>query len=295
MRLTVYMSLILLLAATAQAKINTYVSIPPQKFFLEKIGGEKVQINVMVLPGANPATYEPKPKQMADMSKTDIYFSIGVPFENTWLKKLSALNPDMIISPTDEGIKKRTLETHHHEEEESGHNDHDDHDDHDKKGGIPDPHVWLDPVSVIKQAENITSALCSFDTENCNFYKSNKDSFVREVSLTHNRIERIFKNFSGKYFMVFHPSWGYFADRYGLKQIPVELGGKEPKPSDLKDFINQAVKLNLKAIFVQPQFSTKSAELIAKETGATVTAADPLSYDWSENLIKTAKIIAGSF
>lgn len=271
----------------------------------------------MVKPGASPATYEPKPKQMAALSKTEIYFSIGAPFERAWLPKFSKLSPKMEITATDAGIKKRSVEKHvHHGEEgeehhdehgetheegehhnhdhDAEHNDHDhDHGEHDHEG-ISDPHIWLDPMLVSKQADTITQALCAKDAENCAFFKTNNESFKKELRALDSTLREIFKNKNGMHFMVFHPSWGYFADRYGLEQIPVELEGKEPKPSDLKEFINTVKELGLNTIFIQPQFSRKAAELIASETGATVIAVDPLAKNWEENLIYTAKLISGS-
>ena len=279
--------LLMLVSASAYAQINTYVSIIPQKYFVEKIGGDKVDVKIMVAPGASPATYEPKPKQMVDMSETDLFFSVGVPFEKTWMKKLAALNKNMTVVPTDEGIKKRTVEAHNHEEEDHHGHDHSDH------GGTKDPHVWLDPISVAVQADNITKALCAKSPADCLFFKANQDAFVAELKAKDAELRKILSKKKTDHFMVFHPSWGYFADRYGLEQIAVELEGKEPKPSDLKNFISLVKKLGLDAIFVQPQFSRKSAELIAKETGASVVAVDPLAYNWGENLTYAAKLISG--
>jgi len=299
------LSILITFSAAAHAKLNTYVSILPQKYFLEQIAGDKVNIGVMVSPGASPATYEPKPKQMTDLSKTDVYFSIGVPFEMAWLPKFSSINKSMYISNTGKGIEKREMAKHsHHEEEGEEHHEHDheaehhehDHDghDHDHDHGIKDPHIWLEPTLVAKQAENMTATLCRMDKTNCSFYEANRDKFVKETERLDSEIKKIFADKQGMHFMVFHPSWGYFAERYGLHQIAVETEGKEPKPSELGQFIKTAKEENLKAIFVQPQFSKKAAELIAKETGAQVTTANPLALNWGENLIYVANLIAGN-
>jgi zinc transport system substrate-binding protein len=297
----------LLTAAVSYAKPNIYVSILPQKTFVKEIAGDRANVNVMVMPGASPATYEPKPKQMAQLSDTDIYFSIGVPFERVWLDKFASINKKMKIVHTDEGIKKRMVEKHvhnddegeeseHHEEhaEEHEHEDHDHDHEKDDHGGIKDPHVWLDPILVIKQVEIITDELCKADKASCDFYTKNKNKFIRDTELLDSEIHKIFKGKEDVHFMVFHPSWGYFADRYGLHQIPVELEGKEPKPADLRQFVDTVKKLKLNSIFIQPQFSKKAAELIADETGAKVIAVDPLSEDWHDNLVYAAKLIAGT-
>lgn len=326
MRVIYLILMISIISIPALAQVKTYVSILPQKYFVEQIGGDRVSVNVMVLPGASPATYEPKPKQMADLSKTDIYFSIGVPFERTWLERFRSLNKKMVIAETDKGIRKREIESHtHHGEEgheheedhhdehaEHGHDDHghdehaehndehdhethaeDDHHDHDHSG-MKDPHIWVDPILAVTQAHNIAEALCEADPEGCSVFRANEKAFAEKAKKLDSEIKDILAGSKGKNLLVFHPSWGYFTDRYGLSQIPVELDGKEPKPADLKKFMDMVKRLRLKTIFIQPQFSKKSAELIARETGATVTAADPLAENWDENLIYTAKLIAGT-
>jgi zinc transport system substrate-binding protein len=297
MRIIIIISM-LLTAAVSYAKPNIYVSILPQKTFVKEIAGDRANVNVMVMPGASPATYEPKPKQMAQLSDTDIYFSIGVPFERVWLDKFASINKNMKIVHTDEGIKKRSVEKHVHNDEEDEHHDEHGHDDHDKDkddhGGIKDPHVWLDPILVIKQVEIITAELCKADKDSCGFYTENKNKFIQNAELLDAELHKIFKGKDDVHFMVFHPSWGYFADRYGLHQIPVELEGKEPKPADLRQFVDTVKKLKLNSIFIQPQFSKKAAELIADETGAKVIAVDPLAEDWHDNLVYAAKLIAGT-
>jgi zinc transport system substrate-binding protein len=274
----------------AEAKINTYVSILPQKFFVQSIAGDKVNVNVMVMPGASPATYEPKPKQMTELSEADIYFSIGVPFEKAWLTKFHSINKDMKIVPTDAGIKKRSIENHAHEEEEE-HHDHDHDNDHEE--GEADPHIWLDPILAIDQTAIIADTLCKADSANCSFYKSNHDAFKAKALKLDSELRQITEASKSAHFMVFHPSWGYFADRYGLNQIAMELGGKEPKPSDMQKLITLAKKLKLNVIFIQPQFSKKAAELLAKETGAKIVAVNPLAENWDENLKYAAGLIVG--
>ena len=89
--------------------------------------------------------------------------------------------------------------------------------------------------------------------------------------------------------MVFHPSWGYFARQYGLEQVPIEIEGKAPKPAQLAELIGHAKEQNIQIIFVQPQFSRKSAEVVAREIGGKVVFADPLAEDWLQNLADVAE------
>jgi len=266
--------------AAGAGPVEVFVSIPPQKYFVEKIGRDLVQVSVMVPPGASPATYEPKPQQMNALAGTKAYMAIGVPFEKVWLKKISAANPKMKIVQTDQGIIKRTMATHLHTDPEEAGREHE---------GLPDPHIWTAPPLVKIQAHNIFQALTGIDPANRSAYQTNYGKFVQEIETLDAELKEIFAGREGKVrFMVFHPAWGYFAQTYGLEQIPVELEGKEPKPAQLKELIESAKRLKIKVVFVQPQFSTKSAEVIARAIGGEVVLADPLAQDWAENLRKQA-------
>lgn len=327
------------------------VSIVPQKFFIEKIAGDKVNVNVMVKPGASPATYEPKVSQMRKLSKSLAYFSIGVPFENAWLEKFKSANKNMLIVDTAHGIEKIEMAEHSHGEEEShdkhemhkdehhddheekheehahekehkdehAHHDHDKHeehahekehkdehahDDHDKHeedahddhdhGGL-DPHIWTDPVLVKKQAKTIYEALVKIDAANKGFYKTNLDKFLKELDELDHEIHEILEKYEHKAFMVFHPSFGYFAKRYHLEQIAIEVQGKEPKPAQLVELVEEAKLHKIKIVFVSPQFSKKGAKTISKTINANVATIDPLASNWDENLIKVATDIANSY
>jgi zinc transport system substrate-binding protein len=265
--------------------IPVFVSIPPQKYFVEKIGGSFVQVSVMVPPGANPHIYEPRPSQMTALSKSKIYFAIGVTFETVWLPKFANLNPQMQIVRTDRGIDKMAMVAHHHEEEEvPGDKDSAKSASLEGSPGTLDPHVWVAPPEVRIIARNIQEALAEIDPSNSGIYQSNLETFLKEIDKLDKDLTEVFKGKKGLKFMVYHPAWGYFARAYGLEQVPVEIEGKEPKPGQLKDLITQSKKEGIKVIFVQPQFSTKSAETIAKAIGGQVIAADNLREDWERNL-----------
>jgi zinc transport system substrate-binding protein len=270
--------------------IPVFVSIPPQKYFIEKIGGSLVKVFVMVPPGANPHIYEPRPNQMAALSKTRIYFAIGVTFEDAWLPRFANLNPQMRIVHTDKGIDKMAMVAHHHNEGKGVKNkEGTKHTDRENAPGALDPHVWVSPPEVKIIARNILEALLEIDPANSLTYKSNHDAFIIEIEELDKDLKKIFSDKKGLKFMVYHPGWGYFARAYGLEQVPVEGEGKEPKPEQLKALIEHCRKDGIKVIFVQPQFSTKSAEVIAKAIGGQVIFADNLSQDWERNLREQAE------
>ena len=262
-----------------------FVSILPQKYFVEKIGGDLVNVSVMVPPGASTATYEPKPSQMKTLSRAKIYYAIGVPFEKAWLKKIAAFNRQLRVVHTENGIERRSLAFHPHldsfEGRHPGEGPH--------KQGLKDPHIWLSPPLVMVQARTILMALLEMDPTHHAVYEANHKKFMMELLEIDAEIRGIFRGKGkGAAFMVFHPSWGYFADAYGLKQIPIEVEGKDPKPAQIKALIEIAREKAIKVIFVQPQFSTKPAEIIAKAIGGRIILADPLAEDWGNNLREQA-------
>jgi zinc transport system substrate-binding protein len=270
--------------ALAVEKVPVFVSIAPQKFFVEQIGKNLVHVEVMVEPGASPHIYEPKPGQMTAISRARIYFAIGVGFEKAWLKRIGASNPAMTVVHTDEGIQKLPMSTHHHEDDKHHQKDH--HAGHDH--GTPDPHIWLSPPLVMVQASNIVKALQEVDPANRSEYEANYRAFVTRVGDLDGELQRLFSGREGMEFMVFHPAWGYFAEAYGLRQVPIEVEGKDPKPAQLKKIIDRARERNIKVVFVQPQFSSKSAEQVAREIGGEVAFVDPLAPYWEENLREAA-------
>ena len=284
-------------------KITVYVSILPQKFFVEKIAKGKVKVEVMVKPGHSPATYEPTPNQMAQLQQAKIYYRIGVPFEKLWIEKIKKSNTNLKIVDTREDIilqdmSANILEVEHKEEHkhEKGH-DHDKEEHKHEKGhdhkhdhSGKDPHIWLSPKLVKTQARNIQRALTSLDPENKEFYRKNYYAFIKELDDLHEKLEKQLSKVKTKTIMVFHPAWGYFVKEFGFKQLPIEIQGKSPSPAELTKIITLAKKLKVKVIFVQKQFSTKEAEAVSKEIGAKVIQINPLAENYIENLENIAHI-----
>jgi len=268
--------ILFLLSIYLQATVNVTVSILPQEFFVKQIAGDLAKVQVMVLPGSEPATYEPKPKQLSHLSSSKIYFSIGVPFEKHWLSKFKEINPKMIISDTSKGIKKRAMSRFYNFENKT-----------DKlKVDALDPHIWLSPKLVKVIAKNIADTFIQVDPGHKKVYLANLNKFIKKVTSIQQYAHKKLDNLKHKNFMVFHPVWGYFADEFGLKQIPIQLEGKAPKPRSLIRLIRFAKKRDIKVIFVQPEFSKKSAKTIAENIGAKVVTLDPLSQNWLQGIKK---------
>lgn len=282
-----YLSFFILLftyaAGAASYRQSIFVTIEPQRYFVQQIGGDFVECQVMVPPGADAHTYEPKPRQMAALSGARLYFAIGIEFEEANLDKIISINPAINVVHTDEGIKKIPMKSHHHKGDRSQAGVETNHEQH----GL-DPHIWLSPTLVKIQAASILKALNEIDPAHKNEYEANYKNFISRVEQLDAELKALFKEKSGMKFIVFHPAWGYFAENYGLEQVPVEIEGKEPKPAQLKELISHARENNIKVIFAQPQFSVKSAKVVAREIGGEVIFADPMAYEWLTNLRNVA-------
>jgi len=241
------------------------VSIPPQAFFVRQIGGTRVHIFIMLPPGANPATYEPKPGELLRLSKTSAYFRIRVPFENAWIGKFISVNPKMWVVDTTRNISKRHLS---------------------------DPHIWLAPTLVKIQVRTICKTLASLDPSSKKFYERNLARFEEKLNVLSKKIQTLFRELKCRTIIVYHPCWGYFAREFGLKQLAVQHEGKNPGASALAGLITTARKLHARCIFAQPQFDTRSACILAGQIGGKVVLIDPLAEAWERNLLEVADKIA---
>jgi zinc transport system substrate-binding protein len=288
--LTAFMALCSVLAfsslAWGQTKIPVFVSILPQATFLERIGGRHVDIEVLIGEGQSPHTYEPTPKQMAKLATAKAYFRIGVPVEKGILRKIRQSYKNLVIVETQKGVVYRYLAGHDHDHGE-GHGK----DPKTKEKKEPDPHIWMDPKLAKIQARNIRDALSRLDPDHKQEYAANLQAFQADLDRVDARIARSLAPLKGSKMYVFHPAFGYFADAYGLIQVSIEVEGKEPGARQLAALIDRAKKDGVKVMFVQPQFSPKSAEAVAKAIGGTVLPIDPLARDYIANLDRLAAAV----
>jgi zinc transport system substrate-binding protein len=246
-------------------ELRAFVSVTPQAYFVERVGGRFVEVEELVGPGRSPTTYEPTPKQIARLAEADVYFRIGVPFEHGFIDKLAEINPGMKIIDTRKNVPLRFFNA------SAG-------------GEAPDPHIWLDPKRVKIQAATICEALCGILHERCSDFRRNLNLFQQDLDELDREISEILGPLAGRSFYVFHPAFGYFGDSYGLNQVAVEVEGKEPGPRQLSNLIEKAEKDGVHTIFVQPQFARTQAEAFAGAIGAEVVPLNPLAKDYLSNL-----------
>lgn len=282
-------------ASSPETEVNrplpVTVSIVPQKYFVRRIGGDKVAVNALIRPGVDPHTYEPLPEDLKTLADSKAYFKVGVSLENSWKDRIASVNDRLLAIDTSEGIKKLPLTAEHdhdhgHEKENPEKKEH-----HGEKENL-DPHIWLSPKRVKLQAESIYRTLAKLDPANQAFYQTNLGLFISDLDALDKEIRQILSGVKNKKFLVFHPEWGYFAEDYGLEMLSIEVDGNEPGPAELTDIITEAKKNHIKVIFAQPEFSRKSADTIANEIGGRVITISAFDENWRENLRRVAKTMA---
>jgi zinc transport system substrate-binding protein len=261
-------------ASQPSDKIGVVVTILPQADFVENVGGEKVDVTVMVPPGADPHTYEPTPSQLVKVSKAKMYAKVGsgIEFELAWMDKIIEQNKAMLVVDCSKGIQMMEMEEHHDDEDDSEHHQGE------------DPHIWLSPKNAKLMVENICSGLAQVDPQNEAYYTRNRDEYLAKLDALDKDIQEGLSGLKNRRFIVLHPAWGYFARDYNLEQIPIEIGGKEPSAKDVANLIQRAEEQNIKIIFASPEFNPRSAEVIAKEIGGRVVFIDPLAKDYIKNM-----------
>lgn len=275
--------ILMILTGVILAKPVVTTSILPTAFFVERIGGNDIEVNSIVRANADPHSFEPKVSDMKKLELSNIFFAVGIEYEDVWLDKFSKAYPNLkIIKTQGENIKYNKISHHNHDHH------------HDHSQDEFDTHIWLDPIMVKDQAKIIAQALSQKYPQNAKIYSQNLDKFLQDIDKLDAYIKDSLKDIKNRKFMVFHPSWGYFAKRYHLIQIAIESGAKEPKPAALAELIKKANQEDIKVIFVSPGFSQKSAQLIAEQTGAKLIEIDHLSKDWLNNMYKIAQIFKNS-
>jgi len=282
MRKLIYILTLFILSAcgnTSQKseKAIITVTLEPLRYFTEAIAGENYQVVSMVPKGSSPESYDPTPQQLVNLSKSQAYLRIGyIGFEQAWMKKLEANCPDMKIYDTSKGVDLIRDKGHWHGN-------------HFHEGGV-EPHIWNSTQNALVIADNIYQALCELDSTHQEYYQKRLDVLKQTIQETDANVRSLLEN-ADSTFLIYHPALSYFARDYGLKQISIEEGGKEPSPAQLKNLIETCRNENVHTIFVQQEFDQRNAQLIAHELGLNIVSIHPLSYDWAEEMLRTTKAL----
>lgn len=263
------------------------VTIEPQRYFLEQIVGDKFQVNTLVPPGSSPETYEPSPSAMIKLGNSRAYFKVGfLGYENVWTGKLAENNPDLKIVDCSVGIEPvyggHGHHDHSHEAADHSHNQTD----------AADPHVWSSAKNAVLFSQNMLNAVVELDVENADLYRANFEKLTQKIAETDSALTRLLKDIPTRSFIVYHPALAYLARDYNLTQHSIEFEGKNPSPAQMKELVDLAKAENIKIVFVQQEFDIKNSEVIAREIGATSHTINPLAYEWDEELIRIAQLLA---
>jgi len=266
--------------------LSVFVSVLPLATFAEHVGGERVQVHTMVQPGHSPATYEPTPRQITALADADLYLRVGAPFEDAWMKRIRSTNPDMRVVDLRKGLDLRAQPKHDH--------DHGDSHDHQPDQPVMDHHIWTSPQLVRQMAETIRDAFSEPDPAGADIYAANQAAFDAELAALDAKLQERLSGLDNRSFLVYHPAWGYFADAYGLTQVPIEQEGKEPGARRLTALIEQAQQEDARVILIQPQFDQRAAEQVARAIDGRVETVDPLSPDYAATLHRLADILVAA-
>ncbi len=264
------------------APIGVYVSIVPQFFIVEEVGGPQVEVTAMVPKGRDPHDYEPTPQQVAGLGTARLYFEMGMPFEKTLVAKIKAAGAAIEFVPPPSGLILRQAAGDHAQDGAAG------------DQGV-DPHAWLSIPNLMVMTRAVAEALAAADPEHANLYRTRADALKTRLDALHTRIAQQLAPFRGQSFYVYHPAFGYFADSYGVVQAGLEVEGKSPAPKQIADFIHRARKAHVKVVFVQPQFNPRSADIIARALDGRVATLDPLAEDVPANLQSIADQLEAAF
>lgn len=274
--------IIILIAATAvltylatqnsgesnNGKIGVVVSVAPEMEFVKAVGGDRVNVSLMVPPGADPHTYEPLPNQLREVSRAKMYVEVGTPleFELNYMDRIKSSNQDMLVVNGSQGIEL-IQNTAEHENNS-------------------DPHVWVSPKKARIMVENIYQGLVQVDPAGQEYYAENRDQYIRQLNDLDKNITESLRGKENTKILVYHPAWAYFCNDYRLQQIAIESGGKEPTSQEIAKVVDLARENNIKVIFVEPQYSPQAAQVIASEIGGRVVVIDDLSENYLENMRK---------
>jgi zinc transport system substrate-binding protein len=264
--------------------LTVAVSIAPQAWIVGELGGDRVRVVTLVGSGESPHSYQPTDRQVSEVMRCDLYFRIGIPLEEgIWFRAIEKADRIAIVDLRD-GIKLRDMHAHcthghHHHQHASG----------------QDPHIWLSPTLLKTQARTVAKALSKADPANDDHYQANLERLLAKLDALDQDIRTLLGPHAGKAFFVFHPAWGYFCDEYGLRQVAVEIDGKEPTDSELTELQRQARREGARVVFVQPQITGRAAKAVADSISGRIEIADPLERDVAANLEEMARTIAGSY
>lgn len=269
--LSLFLLLITLAACTQQPSDRRPLltaTIEPVRYVVESIAGDRYQVRTLMPAGASPETYEPTPKQMMELEKSEALFRVGtLGYEQTRLPKYISAVPHLSVFDVGSEVLPLVDMTHHHEGEAS-----------------IDPHVWMSPFCLNVMATSVCHALCRIDADHKKYYQQNLNRFCATHERLDDSLRVALRQARPRTFLIHHPALGYFARNYGLHQIAVEHDGKEPSAARIKLLVARAKADSIRTVFISKEYTGRAARRIAEQTGALVVSINPLDYNVPQQL-----------
>jgi zinc transport system substrate-binding protein len=258
-------------------KIGVGVSIGPEVEFVKAVGGDKVDVTLMMPPSADPHSYEPLPNQLSQVSNAKMYAEIGtsLEFETNYMDNIKAANPNMLIVNTSKGINLIPNSA-------------------ESEANTVDPHVWVDPKNAEIMVNNIYDGLVEVDPGDKEYFTKNRDNYIQQIKELDSNTTKLLKSKNGSYILIYHPSFGYYAKDYNMTQIGAMINDEEPSPQRIAMMIDIAKKYNIKTLYSEPQYNLNFMESIASQAGARVVTVNDLDENYLENMAKIATTFANN-
>ncbi|TLD92441.1 ABC transporter [Helicobacter magdeburgensis] len=265
MKKIAYILLLLYLCGYAEP-IKVLVSVLPQKQMLESIGKEYVEVEVLVPPSKSPEIYEPNIQQMKHIQNAEVFFGVGMPLESTWLKKFRSINPKLRYYNLAES-HAHALDSHSQDSKHSNTHAH-------------NPHIWLSLKESQAQVAFIAKILSTLQPTHKDFFTTQSTQLTKELEQIYIQAQNLFTKYATKSFLVYHPAFGDFARDFDLEELSIEKDGKEAKGRDLSQLITQIKQRQIKALFIQPQYSKSRVQSLANELKLEILTLNPLKSQW---------------
>ena len=245
-------------------KIKVAASIYPIYDVVKEIVGDKIDVNLILPPGASPHTFEVSASQIKNLQNTKLFFVIGQNLD-AWVENISSAVSDSETIDLSLVVELQQLDennpNHKPDEEDEGF----------------DPHYWLSPKNIYAMSEEILNQLVLLSPENESYFLGNYNNFVNQLQTKDVEWQEKMSSLTNKNIVVFHDAWGYFADHFGLTVVGTfePFPGQEPTPQYLKELQVAVKDYNIKALFAEPQLSQDSIKTLAKDLGVDIKVLDP--------------------
>ncbi len=258
-------------------KIDVAVSIGPEVEFVKAVGGDKVNVILMVPSGSDPHTYEPLPGQLTRVSNAKMYAEVGTPveFEINYMGKIKSINPTMLVVNCSEGVNLISNTAENESDE-------------------VDPHIWTDPKNAEIMVENIYQGLVQIDPADKDYFQKNRDQYLKKLDELDKNATKLIKEKNSSIIIVFHPAFGYYAKEYNLTMIAAMINDEEPSPQRIAMLVDTAQKNNIHVVFTEPQYDQKYMQSVASQIGGRVVFVNDLDENYLQNMENISKAFSES-